>query len=218
MMSERGDRVVLHEPFSQLADFGSTEVDGVEVSTEASLISAIRALAAERPVFFKDTTDFHYPGLLADTAFLREAVHTFIIRRPAEIIASHYVLNQNLECAEIGVARLSEIFDAVAAQTAGRPVVIDSDDLIRRPTETVQAYCAAVGIPFIPEALSWQAGELPEWTSTRRWHASTSRTTGFAATESAYPDVVATDPTLAEYLAYHQPYYDRLVENRLPIG
>jgi malate dehydrogenase (oxaloacetate-decarboxylating) len=33
-------------------------------------------------------------------------------------------------------------------------VVIDSDDLVARPEATMAAYCAAVGLPFIPRALT----------------------------------------------------------------
>jgi len=36
------------------------------------------------------------------------------------------------------------------------PVVIDSDDLIQHPQATIKAYCDAVGISFIPEALTWK--------------------------------------------------------------
>lgn len=46
---------------------------------QAELIAALREFSLERPVFFKDTTDFHYPSLLADSAFLADAMHTFII-------------------------------------------------------------------------------------------------------------------------------------------
>src|SRR4051794_7865440 len=84
MMAERGDRVVVHEPFSQVVDFGEVKVGDRVARTEHDVLAALRAMAADKPVFFKDTTDFHYPALLADQAFLAAATHTFIIRHPAE--------------------------------------------------------------------------------------------------------------------------------------
>jgi hypothetical protein len=36
------------------------------------------------------------------------------------------------------------------------PPVIDSNDLLETPEKTVEAFCEAVGIPFIKEALSWE--------------------------------------------------------------
>jgi hypothetical protein len=212
MMAERGDYTVLHEPFSHVEDFGESEVGERVAHTQDEVIAAIWALAASRPLFFKDTTDFHYPGVLADETFLAGPTHTFIIRHPAQAIASHYGLNPQLGRDEIGFAWLAEIYDAVAAATGTPPVVVDADDLVERPNETVRAYCAAVRIPFLPQALSWSAGMDQQWQRTSRWHESTSRTTGFsggAAVVDRDP-VVQTDPVLSGYLAYHLPYYERL--------
>jgi hypothetical protein len=210
MMAERDDRVVVHEPFSRVVDFGAVTVGDRVARTEQEVLAALRAIAAERPVFFKDTTDFHYPTLLADEAFLSAATHTFIIRDPAEAIASHHALNPDLDRDEIGFARLHEIFTAVQAATGSTPVVVDSDDLLDRPAETVRAYCSAVRIPFLPDALNWRPGMRSEWQTTSRWHKSTSETSGFTRGTSDGADAVAADPVLRAYRDHHQPYYERL--------
>lgn len=212
MITERGDFTTLHEPFSHLVDFGAAQVGDVTAHDEAGLISAIRSLAGQGPVFFKDTTDFHYPGLLADQAFLGDVVHTFIIRDPAAAIASHYALNRRLGRDEIGFAWLAEIYDAAAVASRTPPVVIDSDLLVRRPAETVAAYCRAVGMPFDPGALSWEPGMRSEWQRTSRWHESTSGTSGFVAGTGQQDTsaLVANDPVLAGYLDYHLPFYEKL--------
>lgn len=210
MMAERNDRVVVHEPFSQVVDFGEAKVGDRVAHTEQDVLAALRAVSTEKPVFFKDTTDFHYPALLADQAFLAAATHTFIIRHPDEAIASHRALNPNLGRDEIGFARLHEIFAAVQAATGTTPVVIDSDDLLDRPADTVRAFCSAVGIPFLPDALSWQPGMRSEWQATSRWHESTSRTAGFARGTGGGTEAVAADPVLRAYRDYHLPYYEQL--------
>ncbi|WP_213451936.1 sulfotransferase-like domain-containing protein [Rhizomonospora bruguierae] len=210
MMAERGDRVVVHEPFSHVVDFGEVQVGDRVAHTEHDVLAALRAVAVDRPVFFKDTTDFHYPALLADRAFLAAATHTFIVRQPAEAIASHHALTPNLGRDEIGFAWLHEIFTAVRAATGRTPVVIDSDDLLDRPADTVRAYCSAVGIPFLPEALSWQPGMRSEWQGTSRWHESTSRTSGFRRRAGGGAEAVAANPVLRAYLDYHLPYYEQL--------
>lgn len=210
MMAERGDRVVVHEPFSRVVDFGAVEVGDQVARSERDVLAALRAIAARRPVFFKDTTDFHYPAVLADEDFLIAATHTFIIRDPAEAIASHHALNQDLGRDEIGFARLHEIFTAVQDATGATPVVIDSDDLLDRPEETVRAYCAAVGIPFLQDALRWTPGMRPEWRSTSRWHRSTSETSGFTRGAGDGAAVVAANPVLRDYRDYHQPHYEKL--------
>ncbi|MFD1659641.1 sulfotransferase family protein [Streptomyces caeni] len=210
MMAERDDRAVVHEPFSRVVDFGEVEVGDRIARNEQDVLAALRAIATRKPVFFKDTTDFHYPALLADDDFLSAATHTFIIRDPAEAIASHHALNPNLGRDEIGFARLHEIFTAVQAATGTTPVVIDSDDLLDRPAETVRAYCAAVGIPFLPDALSWEPGMRSEWQSTSKWHKSTSESAGFTRSRSGGAEAVAADPVLRAYRDHHLPYYEKL--------
>lgn len=215
MMKERGDFEVLHEPFSHLADFGETVVNGRTVRDEPSLVDAL--MSARGRVFFKDTTDFRYSHILTHTAFLRGAVHTFIIRDPREVIASHAALNPRPTRDEIGFSRLAEIFDAVYAATGQQPIVIDSDDLVDRPEATVAAYCARVGIAFDPSVLTWDAAEQPEWQRTGRWHRQASISTGFSRTyERNHTDVRLTGP-LGDYYAYHLPYYERLRSHHMPV-
>jgi hypothetical protein len=218
MMMERDDMVALHEPFSQRADFGVAEVDGVTARTEDELIAAIRGLAARSAtVFFKDTTDFHYPGVLADRQFLRDAVHTFIIRHPREVIASHYALNPALTVAEVGFARLHELYLAVEEATGATPVVVDSDGLLENPEKTVQAYCERVGLEFRPDALQWSAGMPAEWRKTERWHLDAGNTSGFVRAEKQYESTVDNNPTLAGYYAQELPHYEFLYERRLTV-
>ncbi|MFD1048968.1 sulfotransferase family protein, partial [Kibdelosporangium lantanae] len=128
VMGERGDFQVVHEPFSYLAEFGKCEIDGRTVTSQPALIDALRRLGRNRPVFFKDTTDEHYGGVLADDRFLtRDAVHTFLIRHPARTIASYHALNPRVRRHQIGFESLWEIYEAVLAATGRKPVVLDGD-------------------------------------------------------------------------------------------
>ncbi|GAA0571529.1 hypothetical protein GCM10010172_64990 [Paractinoplanes ferrugineus] len=217
MMMQRGDFNVVHEPFSHVADFGTADVDGTTVTSEQELIETLLKLPGK--VFFKDTTDFHYPGLLADENFLRTAVHTFIIREPAEVIASHVALNPQVTSAEIGIARLWEIYERVQAATGAEPVVIDSDDLLDRPEATVRAYCERIGLGFRADALQWAAGVPAQWQRTERWHRDASNSQGFARKQKpdGAVDSVAGDPVLGEFYRHHLPYYEKLRERRLAI-
>ena len=219
MMEERGDFTVLHEPFSHVADFGVTTVAGREVRAERELIDALRELARERPLFFKDTTDFHYPDLLRAAHFLREGTHTFMIRDPRAAIASHYRLNPELGRDEIGFAWLHEIYEAVAEASGSEPVVIDGDDLVDSPQELVEAYCARVGIPFVASALQWEPKLRPDQESTARWFESVSGSSGFDPSAAATDGGVDVEghPKLSEFLRHHQPYYERLYERRLRV-
>src|ERR1700691_744409 len=91
-MLEHGGLVALHEPFDNIADYGSTAVNGHLVSDPGELITMLLGLAGTATVFFKETTDRRHQAVLADRRFLTAATHTFLIRAPAEIAASCYAL------------------------------------------------------------------------------------------------------------------------------
>jgi hypothetical protein len=216
MMAERGDFQVVHEPFSYLAEFGETTVDGKVARTEPELLAALRDLAGRGPLFFKDTTDERYPGVLADKAFLAsDAVHTFIIRHPRDTIASYYALNPNVQRYQIGFDAQHELYESVRAATGRHPVVVDADDLVARPVAVVKAYCAEVGIPFLSEALTWRPGPRAEWRPSERWHAGASVSKGFTPPASDYGLDVEAHPVLGAYLRHHLPFYEKMYARRI---
>jgi Sulfotransferase domain len=218
MMAERGDFTVVHEPFSYLAEFGYADVAGARVRSAAELLAALGDLASRGAVFAKETTGRRYPEVLAEPDFLATAaVHTFLIRHPRETIASYHTMNPDAPAEKMGFESLHEIFTAVARLTGRTPVVMDAADLMRRPSEIVAAYCARVGIPFLPEALRWQPAQRPEWELSSRWHAGVAASAGLGDSASArrYVLDVAGHPVLGEYLRYHLPYYEMLHARRL---
>ena len=214
-MVERGDLIGVHEPFCTIADFGETDVDGRPYSSANSLLSWL--CDSSEAVFVKDTTDRRHQAVLEHRRFLAEAQHTFLIRRPAEIAASYFALRPHMKVAEVGVEALHELYLAVCA-TGRRPVVIDSDDLIARPAATMQAYCEAVGLPFIASALSWEPGPRPEWQRFAEWHVDASLASGFRAPTRSYADTVESSQELARFAAHHRPFYERLSDQRLVVA
>ncbi len=225
MMAQRGDFTVVHEPFSYLAEFGYADVGGTRVRSAPELLSGLRALAARRPVFAKETTGKRYPEVLADRGFLAsDARHAFLIRHPRETITSYYALNPAAPLDKIGFESLYEIFTAVSELARGEPLVIDAADLVRSPAATAAGYCAWAGITFLPQALTWEPAELPEWELSKRWHADVAASSGFggvggaggAARERSIPDVEG-DPVLSAYLRHHLPYYQALHARRLAV-
>ncbi|MFJ3928560.1 sulfotransferase family protein [Streptomyces sp. NPDC090022] len=219
MMMGRGDVVSLHEPFSRLADFGDAEIGDTVVHSESELIAEIRRLGESATVFFKDTTDFRYPGVLADTDFLRDVRHTFIIRNPADVIASHFALNPELSAEDVGFSRLHELYEAVErAQGGVPPVVVDSDALLERPEDTVRAYCARTGLPYAAGSLTWSPGMPEDFKLTERWHVDAGESSGFERRERTYADTVDNNDLLRGFYEDQLPFYTRLYERRLVLG
>jgi hypothetical protein len=170
-------------------------------------------------VFLKDHPPTAFVrDVLAERRFLAEARHAFLIRRPEEIAASSYALDPGMNIDAIGLERLCEVQAAVRDAGGNASVVIDSDDLVARPEATMAAYCGAVGLPFIPRALTWEPGERPEWRRSARWHADVSASSGFERRERTYPHTVEDSAGLARLAAHHRPFYDRLYAQRLDVA
>lgn len=217
-MAERGDLTVLHEPFCNMRDHGETDADGRTFGSPKPLLAWLHDQAHRRDVFLKDTMDHQHEEVLADRRFLAGARHAFLIRRPEEIAASYYALFPPMTINAIGMERLCEMRAAIAAAGGTPPVVIDADDLVTRPAATMAAYCAAVGLPFIPRALAWERGEHPEWRRSALWHTDTSNSTGFQRHEREYPQTVENSEKLARYAAYHRPFYEQLYAQRMDVS
>ena len=101
--------------------------------------------------------------------------HTFQIRRPDKVALSLCVLAEQAEgdagggtanVCSLLAADLSEthrLYHHVAAAEGSAPMVIDADDLLADPAATLQGYCAAVGLPYTPAMLRWEAGPVDDW-------------------------------------------------------
>lgn len=215
MMIERGDFFVAHEPFSNLAAVGYFDIAENRATSYDDVITLLHRMSESGPVFFKDTTEYRYPQVLDDPRILNGAVNTFIIRDPAEAIASHYAINPDMTLAEVGYENLFEIFSAVQRATVTAPVVVDAADLIASPAATVRAYCAGVGIPFRSEALSWESGERGEWARTARWHDDVNASTKVEQRSRQYLARVDNDEKLADMYRYHVSFYDKIRKHRI---
>lgn len=154
--------------FCNLTCFGEMDVDGETFHSAVSLLAWLRDETNDVTVFLKDTTDCRHREVLADRRFLAEGRHAFLIRRPEEVAASYYALYPDMSINAIGLQAMHELHTAVRDAGGNPPVGIDSDDLLSRPEATMAAYCAAIGLPFIPRALKWEPGERPEWRRSAR--------------------------------------------------
>jgi hypothetical protein len=216
-MAQRGDLTVLHEPFCNLNDHGETDVDGRTFDSPESLLAWLRDQGHGRGVFLKDTMDHPYDEVLADRRFLAETRHAFLIRRPEEIAASYYALFPPMTIRAIGMERLCEMQAAISDAGGKPPIIIDSDDLVAQPAATLAAYCATVGLPFDPGALTWEPGEQREWQRSARWHKDASSSSGFERRETVYLHTVENSEKLARYAAYHRPFYEQLYAQRIDV-
>lgn len=234
MMAERGDVTVVHEPLVLLTDEGEmtlpsvdsvaappppgdgvTGADGgtVTVRTPAALLAQLTELGTHRPVFFKDTLEYHYQHLFDHPERIASFTHTFLVREPARTIASHHAVKPHVTCPEIGYEHQYALFELAWRITGTRPVVVSAERLLADPASVVAAYCERVGLRFVPEALQWQPGERAEWQTNRGWHLDAMASSAFRAPEREYAVTVENDERLRGFYDYHLPYYERLIEH-----
>jgi hypothetical protein len=216
MMIERGDHEVFDEPFSARYYFSperrSARFDHeIPDSTAAAIVARLLAAATTRPVFVKDMA-YHASGLLTEE-LLGELVNTFLVREPRAALASFARKWPDVTEEEAGYGRLAEAF-AVARRCTGRvPPVLEADDLAREPSAQVRAWCEAVGIPFVADALRWPPGMPAQWELWTDWYEGVARSSGFEPPGTAEPPEL--DDRLEAIAARARPVYDELAGFRL---
>ena len=217
MMVERGDHQVFDEPFSARYYFSSERrseryTDHLPASDAESIVVALREAAREGPVFAKEMA-YQASGLLTEE-LMGGFVNTFLVREPRAAVASFARKWPDLTEEEAGYGRLAEAYDVAAQVATGPPPVIESDDLARDPAGVIASWCAAVGIEFLPDALTWEPGMIEQWVRWREWYEGVAESTGFRPPSST-PEPPLDDPRLTAIIDRARPVYDDLAARRL---
>ncbi|MFO7740740.1 MAG: sulfotransferase family protein [Anaerolineae bacterium] len=220
MMMERGDFKVVHEPLSyffyakeQAAAAVGMQVDPDHPQDFDDIMAMIKSEAEDAPVFFKDMG--YHVHRRADREFLSQFVNSFIIRDPAITLPSHHKLNPDFTLVEAGYKELHDLFEMVVDVTGEIPAVVDGEDLIDDPYGVVEGYCEVVGIPFLPQSLSWGEGLKPEWKTWEEWHLDAAKSTGFIKGMESFDFTVRDVPRLSEMYDECWPHYEALYEHRI---
>jgi len=166
-------------------------------------------LPAGRSVYYgKHMTHHLLPEVDRDA--LAPLTHAYLIRDPAELLASYAKVRSAPELADLGIVQQAEIFDAYPGP------VLDSRDLLENPEAMLRALCGALAIPFTAAMLSWPAGPRDSdgvWGP--YWYESVWRSTGFGRYRPPDGPLPAALAALAERC---RPYYERLHARRLTAG
>ena len=224
-MRQRGDFVCYHEPFNELYYYGEdrrSQRDAAVAArsghTYAAVWEDILKRSETEKVFIKD---FAYSVWhMMDEAFLAACDHSFLIRDPKRVIPALHHHWPDFTQDEVGFDSLAKLYKRLKERDDAPTPVIESNDLLADPQGTIRAYCNAVGIPFIAEALSWEAGERKEvsWygEGTGPWHDNLRQSTGIKPQKSKYPPIEENTELMRIYQRC-APHYAALFEQRLAI-
>ena len=228
MMRQRGDLDCLHEPYGEAWYQGESPLwprltaDSKRTPglTLESVHADLLARAGKGPVFIKDFP--HYVDHLWDDGFLHGCedlfTHAFLIRDRAKTITSMYDKWPDFHEAEVGFPEQRRLYDRLTQMYGAPPPVIDSDDLLEDPHGMVEKFCDAVGIPFLPDALSWEPGARDEvsWWDSGVFHSNLRNSDGLKPqARRAYVDIQAAPKRVRDVHAKMEPHYWHLYERRL---
>ena len=212
---ERDDLEVLHEPFSAAYYYGpdrlseryADEAPKPENSYESVLAEVFRP--REKRLFLKDMP-YQAKGVMS-REFIRRFTNTFIIRDPKYVLSSLYKMWPDFTLEETGFEQIYWAFKY--AEEAGQdPVVVDAMTFSEDPVGILSVYCERVGIPFRPDALSWEPGEVEKWKSWEGWHEAAQRSTGIKRAERRDPELPG---ELQEAYEECLPYYYALAAHTI---
>ena len=183
----RPDTTVIDEPFyafylrkTGTRHPGAEEVIALGETDWRKVVEQCRRNASPaRTIFYQKQMTHHLlPEISRD--WLRDVTNCFLIRDPAEVIASYIKKNPEPELNDLGFVQQAEIFDFVRRQTDSIPPVIDADDVLRDPERMLRLLCDEIGIEFSNAMLSWPAGPRDtDGVWAKYWYAEVERSTGF---------------------------------------
>jgi hypothetical protein len=226
MMRQRGDMACFHEPFGEAWYQGEAPLwpratsDSIRTPglTLGSVLTKLKAAASEGPVFSKDFP--HYVDHMWTDEMLELFTHSFLIRDPAKTITSMFDKWPDFHPKEVGLAEQRALFDRLCDRHGRAPPVIDSDDLLEDPSHMVNLWCQAVGIPFMPEALSWEPGARDEvsWWDGGSFHANLRDSDGLKPQKRRYVDIGDVPDRVKDVYEDVLPHYRHLHAHRLGFG
>lgn len=217
----RRDCAVSDEPFyaAYLAETGLMHPMRAEVL--ASQPTDWRVVAAEMsgpapenaPVWYQKQMCHHMlPGFGLD--WMDACTNAFLIRDPAEVVASYARKHDEASLDAIGVVRQCELFERVADRTGAAPPVIDAAFVLADPRAALTALCAALGIAFSEAMLAWPAGRRASdgvWAPA--WYDVVERSTGFG--RPPMRDPAPLPPAFARVAEAARPWYERMAKHGL---
>lgn len=217
----RPDTAVVDEPFyaAYLADTGldhpmREEVLAAQPTDWRAVVDRLLGPApGGAPIFYQKHMTHHMrPGFGRD--WIGACRNAFLIRDPAEMLASYVEKRAEVSLDDIGVVQQAELFEREADRLGRSPPVVRGADVLADPEGTLTALCVALEIPFERAMLSWPAGRRDSdgvWAPA--WYDAVERSTGFAPPHER-PPAPLTDE-LRRLADQARPYYERLLAHRL---
>lgn len=165
-----------------------------------------------KPIWYQKHMAHHLLPMIGRD-WLDRLNHAFLIREPDEMLASLVKTYPDAGLADTGLPQQCEIFDRVADRLGRAPPVVLASDVLKNPRALLTRLCAALGIDFLQQMLSWEPGRrATDGAWAPHWYAAVEASTSF---EPWRPRSVALPPALHPLLDECRPWYEKLYALRL---
>lgn len=216
----RADAQVVDEPFyaAYLAATGldhpmRDEVLASQPQDWRAVVAGLDAL--DGPVVYEKHMAHHMLDGMG-LEWTADRANAFLIRDPAEVLASYTVKRADVTLDDIGVVRQAELFAREADRLGRAPPVVRGSDVLADPEGMLGALCVALGVAFDPAMLAWPPGRRDSdgvWAPA--WYDAVERSTGFAPPERRDPP--ALPDALRAIADQARPHYEALERHRLRV-
>jgi len=145
--------------------------------------------------------------------WMDDVVNCFLIRDPAQVIASYAAKRDHVTLEDIGMVQQGEIYSYLHARSGVRPVVLDARDILENPRAMLNSFCNAIDVPFDEAMLHWPKGPRDSdgiWAA--HWYHNVETSGSFAPYKHTQAILTPPQTALAEACA---PHYRMLYEHRL---
>jgi hypothetical protein len=214
----RWDTTVIDEPFyafylkaSNKKHPGANEIITAGETDWRKVIAHLTGpIPSGKRVFFQKQMAHHLLPEV-DRQWLFNVTNCFLIRDPAEVIASYVQKREDPELEDLGFVQQCEIFDLV--RKSKEPAIVDAKDVRENPERTLRLLCASVDVEFDPAMLSWSPGlRDTDGIWAKHWYNEVARSTSF---QPYQPRCAEIPPHLGETYERCRAFYGRLHQYRL---
>jgi len=148
--------------------------------------------------------------------WIKNMKNCLLIRHPSDVILSYSKKNEINSIQQLGYLQQIDIYKMLAKEGGISPIIIDAQDLLRKPKMMLLKICKNLRIKFDDKMLSWPPGDRKTdgiWG--KHWYKQVETSTGFK------PYIKTNKIIPLEYQSLYDEciqYYDFLYQNRIVIN
>ena len=215
---ERGDFKIFHEPFSDLYYNHDKKAAAVGYNSQYKFTPSysnikeylLKQFKTNEQSFIKDMAYHCWDYIEKDFEWISNLKAVFLFRNPELSIASHYAMNKELLCDEVGYDKLWKLYKKFKA--AGKnPLLIKSKELTENPEKILSQFEDYFKLSSKKEALNWEKEAPKEWNTWSEWHKDAAESKGIQKKQKKYEHTIHNNDKLKEYWEFHMPYYQKLI-------